>query len=471
LGRSGAKTILFKVSGVIELTSRLNIKDNVTIAGQTAPGDGICLKNYEANVGGNNVIIRFIRFRPGPGGEPDCIWGRYLNNVILDHCTMGWAVDECASFYSNLNFTMQWCILHEALNNSTHPKGAHGYGGLWGGKNASFHHNLLIHNSSRNPRFNGWKRSGLDYNNPQDEERMDFRNNVLFNWGGNTGYGGEAAGKYNVVNNYYKPGPASSATHMVQIDKDGTTNAAITPKHGTFYIDGNYYYGSPSKTADNTTAIKNNSGQALSACLVSTPYDCTPVTTHTAEEAYEKVLAVVGASLARDTIERRLVREVRSGTPTFTGSKTKKKGLIDSPADAEGYGVLNYQTGNVPADTDIDGIPDGWLEQHYPGSKATDLNAEGYTYLEVYLNSLVEHITSQQGNFTGIESPTAGDRPTVYYDAAAGEVRVQSAVPVQSTRLYSLQGSALPRVNGRGVYLVQVSLKNGQVFTGKIIVE
>lgn len=489
LNQTGTRTIMFKVSGLIELTSRLSIsKGNVTIAGQSAPGDGICLKNYDVTVDADNVIIRYMRFRMGDekNVESDALWGRYKNNIMIDHCSMSWSVDECSSFYSNNNFTMQWCLLAESLRISVHDKGTHGYCGLWGGKNATFHHNLMAHHDSRNPRFNGWKRSGLNYVNPFDEERMDFRNNVVYNWGSKTGYGGEAMGKYNVVNNYYKAGPGttSSKTQMIQVDIDASTS--YYPRYGRFYISGNYLFGNPPITQNNRQGVKNNTGQILDSCLVNIPYNINPILQHTAEKAFEKVLSFAGASLKRDVIDLRISNEARNGTTTYTGSKGGTKGLIDTQTDVGGWPVYNSTA--APVDSDIDGIPDGWLDLNYTGKKATDFNPEGYTFLEVYLNSLVASITEEQSKdalISSIESPIISvSEPKAYFDKSAGGITILSQKEMVVVSVYSIDGRGYKTIKTEkvttmfiemsgfknGVYLIKINYSDGDSGTAKVII-
>lgn len=218
--KSGKRIIVFDVAGVIALKSDLKFADNITILGQTAPSPGITLRYYTVQPGNNN-IIRFLRIRRGEekniNDGADATWQRNKTGIIFDHCSFSWSIDEVASFYDNNNFTMQWCTVAESLTNPGHSKGAHGYGGIWGGKLASFHHNFVGHLMNRGPRFNGarygWTgyTSNKDYDtykweNPVQAENVDFRNCVMYNAQG-TCYGGPGGGQINIVNNYYKAGP------------------------------------------------------------------------------------------------------------------------------------------------------------------------------------------------------------------------------------------------------------------------
>ncbi|WP_187262497.1 T9SS type A sorting domain-containing protein [Pontibacter beigongshangensis] len=395
---AGARTIVFTVSGNIKLTSRLNITNgNLTIAGQTAPGDGITLQNYEMVIGADNVIIRYLRFRMGDltGNQQDAIWGRYQKNIIIDHCSMSWSIDECSSFYANQNFTMQWCLLSESLNRSAHDKNDHGYGGIWGGDKATFHHNLLAHHNSRNPRFNGY-RSGVS-NGKYPNEHVDYRNNVVYNWLGNSSYGGEN-GNYNIVNNYYKPGPATPSSRnkrIMQISFE--SNASLGVGYGKFFIDGNYVAGNPTVTADNWNGGVDYDSKVPAAARPSGVKLTEPIayemeTQHTAQQAYEAVLEKVGASLKRDAVDVRVIEEVRTGTATFTGSRTGYKGILDSQTDVGSWPELASLP--APADADNDGMPDAWeLAQGLDPNNANDRNTvgqDGYTNLEVYLDWLIE---------------------------------------------------------------------------------
>jgi hypothetical protein len=398
---SGARIVMFQVSGNIELKSRINITNgNLTIAGQTAPGDGICIQNYEVVVSASNVIIRFMRFRLGDlfEQETDAIWGRYQQNIILDHCSMSWSVDEAASFYANQNFTLQWCILSESLNESFHGKGDHGYGGIWGGDKASFHHNLLAHHNSRNPRFNGGGRSGIS-NGAYPNEHVDYRNNVIYNWRGNSAYGGEN-GNYNIVNNYYKPGPATPATNnkrIMQVSKEA--DVAYAPGYGKFYIAGNYVSGNATVTSDNWNGgVDYTSGVTKVLAQLTSPilYDYT--TEHTAEQAFERVLSYAGASLARDAVDTRVTNEVRNGTVTYNGSKTGYPGILDSQTDAGSWPVL--ASTSAPVDSDHDGMPDAWELQMKLDPSIANANGKqlstGYDNVEVYINSMVKSIIEAQ---------------------------------------------------------------------------
>ncbi len=375
----GARTVVFRISGTIALKSALIINNgDLTIAGQTAPGDGICLRDYPLIIAADNVIIRYLRIRLGDEKklEADAISCIGQKNIIIDHCSMSWGIDEVASFYDNENATVQWCLISESLNHSYHSKGDHGYGGIWGGKGASFHHNLLAHHTSRNPRFNGSRTHG-----EPDKEVVDFRNNVIYNWGENSSYGGEA-GKQNLIANYYKYGPATRATKDRIVEPyDGS---------GKWYVADNFVFGFPEITANNWAG--GVQGTFWRQARVEAPHDFAPVITHTAEQAFELVLANAGAILPkRDAIDARIIEEVRIGTATYGGTWGSGSGIIDSQAEVGGWPTL--LSAPAPQDSDLDGMADEWERSHgldpfNPNDRNGDLNGDGYTNLEKYLNRL-----------------------------------------------------------------------------------
>lgn len=392
LKRPGPKTILFKVGGIIRLQSALDISDSTTIAGQSAPGDGICIADYPVKVKGDNVIVRFMRFRMGDLAkvEDDALSGMHNKNVIIDHCSVSWSTDECASFYDNENFTMQWCIISESLRASVHRKGNHGYGAIWGGRTVSYHHNLLAHHDNRNPRM-----CGSRYSNQPDLELVDFRNNVIYNWGANSGYAGEG-GRYNFVNNYYKPGKESSNRNRIFApNSDDGTNKQSAGIWGTFYLNGNHVEDDKKVTKDNLLGLHPQPKEKNKNDIVSkTEFTIAEVKTETAEDAFDSTLKYAGASYKRDKTDVRIVNETRLGLTPVRASHNAGTcaGLIDTQSDVGGWDEYIYSENDVISDSNCDGIPDGWLEANYPGKKASNLDEEGYTLLEVYLNSLVKDI-------------------------------------------------------------------------------
>ncbi len=393
----GPRIIVFRVSGTIELEKTIHIQnDDLTIAGQTAPGDGICLKNFGIRIDADNVIIRFIRIRPGDNmkEENDAISGIRNKNTIIDHCSFSWANDEVASFYDNENFTMQWCIISESMYESSHHKGAHGYGGIWGGLNASFHHNLLSEHTSRNPRL-----CGSRYKNEPEMEKTDLRNNVIYNWGFNSIYGGEE-GYYNIVNNYFKPGPATREKVRARI-LDLTQefyNPAInkdTLGAGKFFITGNLVEGYPEISKDNWNGGvqgSNINDEIKNKSRLQEPVAHTQMKTETAKKAFTNVLNYAGANLSRDAVDKRILQEVKSGIESFGASYGGgQKGIIDSPNDVGGWPEL--KTLPPPADSDNDGMPDEWEKKFKLDPQKPDANNytldKKYTNIEVYINLLV----------------------------------------------------------------------------------
>lgn len=404
-----ARIIVFDVSGTIHLSRALNIKGNKTILGQTAPGDGICVADYPVEIKGDNVIIRYMRFRLGnkyvANHEGDGLGAMDHHNIIVDHCSVSWSIDECMSVYGGKNITVQWCIVSQSLKNAGHSKGAHGYGGNWGGSGVSYHHNLIAHNESRTPRLG--PRPGT-----QTDERMDMRNNVIYNWGGEGCYGGEGM-HMNIVNNYYKPGPCtlkSSEKVQKRIAKIGirtteyTKHSTANPnewdvmwhKWGTFYIDGNYNSLHSDVSADNWTdgiysQINNNqcdntfNETVAQQMHLTLPINYYPVTTHSAKTAYERVLGYAGANLKRDALDEIIVNDTRYGTATTTG-------------EGNNPGIINIQDDVASV---ITGTDSPWPTLTTSGDKLTVENeasiaTNGYANIENAANALVADITDAQ---------------------------------------------------------------------------
>lgn len=324
-----ARTIVFRVAGTIHLLAPLTIgRANTTIAGQSAPGGGICLADYPVQVKANNVVVRFLRFRMGDknqnqgfkdgAGGDDAFGGQRCHRLVIDHCSMSWSTDECFSVYEGDSTTLQWNLIGPPLNYSYHFEQGdtdferHGYGGIWGGQHASMHHNLFVHCNSRTPRFNGSR-----YTHAAGYENCDFRNNVIYDWGENNVYAGEG-GNYNMVNNYYKPGPSTRPSVRQRLLNPYKLDKGSHPlPYGKFYLAGNYQEASADVTAHNWRGVDMNGGTRADTALAQAhqPFDLGPVATQPAAQAYTLVLAGAGASRPRrDTLDQRLVREVRTRT-------------------------------------------------------------------------------------------------------------------------------------------------------------
>lgn len=457
--QKGARTVVFNVSGTIHLKQELKIQNNdITIAGQSAPGDGICIADYPFALSADNIIIRYMRFRLGnknvtlKGADGwDGLGGMDHRDIIIDHCSISWSIDECCSVYGNENQTVQWCIVSQSLCNAGHSKGGHGFGGNWGGAGASYHHNLLAHHVSRAPRL-GPRMS------TQERELVDLRNNVIYNWAGNGCYGGEGM-NCNIVNNYYKPGPATLTRNkgiqkrIAQIgvrtrkycestkEKDNVYQHGgkwwngwfpMLHRWGKFYIAGNvnplhadvtnsnWLYGVLEQTKDDAKVDYTFDDETQDTIRLKEPHAILQTTTHTADEAYARVLDYAGASLHRDAVDALVVGDVREGKASFGNAVSGKDkqgndihlpGIIDTqddirpqdaPADWSPWPLL----ASLPAatDSDGDGMPDAWEQAHglNPADAADGSipSTDGYTNLEVYLNSLVADITLHQNEVT-----------------------------------------------------------------------
>jgi hypothetical protein len=384
---NGPRTVVFRVGGVIPLKSKLVVHNPyLTVAGQTALGDGICLKNYTFGCfETHDVIIRHVRIRLGDesGVTQDGCGARGCDHVIFDHCSISWSIDEGFSSREGRNITFQRCIIAEALNLAGHKKyegtgKGHSFAGSISGNVGSFHHNLLAHCTGRNWSLAG----GLDRTGQRLAGRLDLRNNVIYNWRDRTTDGGVI--ELNFVNNYYLPGPATKVFTLLKPDPGD-------PERGMrAYMDGNVIEGKTEFDADNWKAYVGPA-EGMMKVRAEKPLFEPFVKTHTAREAYESVLADVGANRPKqDSVDRRILADVRKREHTYTGSRSKLPGIIDTPTDAGGW--PEYKSADPPLDSDHDGIPDDWEKGHgldptNPADGAA-YGADGYTNLERYLNEL-----------------------------------------------------------------------------------
>ncbi|MFT3980612.1 MAG: pectate lyase [Ferruginibacter sp.] len=395
------RIIVFSVAGTIHLYSRITIAGNCTIAGQSAPGDGICIADNSVGMGGDNIIVRYMRFRMGDkyqnkgmtdgSGNDDTFGSSRRKNIIIDHCSMSWSNDEIMSIYGGDSTTLQWNILSEPLNYSYHFEEGdkdfekHGYGGIWGGLHLTAHHNLFAHCNSRNPRFNGTRLGA-------SKEFSDFRNNVIYNWGGNNIYGGEE-GNYNIINNYFKYGPSTSKSVRYRIINPSKTDQL---GFGKWYVSGNHVDEAADVTANNWLGVHMGNGgtdEDKKTTVVSTVFPSQDIPTETAVNAYESVLQYGGASFRRDTLDARIMNDV----------KTRSGRIIDvqggyphgTPYQQTVHAWPALQPGTAPVDSDKDGMPDEWEEKNKlnPGD-ASDAGGhqlhKQYTNIEVYLNGLLK---------------------------------------------------------------------------------
>ncbi len=507
-------TVVFKVGGVIYLDGELRVsRSNVTIAGQTAPGDGICFAGGTVNFSGSrNVVVRYIRSRPGDILNEETSAFRIENggNFIIDHCSFSWAIEETTHFSSNENTTVQWCIISESLYNSIHKKGQRGYATQWGGEYASYHHNLLAHHNSRMPRINGSNSNDI-------ESLVDYRNNVNFNWM-NSGafYGGEweaTKGKgfcyTNVVNNYFKPGPSNSSASYFAYPSYNRSGVEVDGYAG-WYFDGNIMEGHADKTENNWLGVSSSAVGGIENIKSEVEFIKTDGEleqyenyTQSAEEALESVLTSVGAIYPkRDAHDTRLIAEFKGeveiqrysyatadhSTPTVP----KSYGIIDSQnnlvsEEDQSNGVTPwdvYETlaaDTAPDDADEDGIPDSWETENglNPEDKtdAISLMKSGYTYLELYFASLVGESLPTSKKVIKKELTV-----NVYPNPADSQARVVTHQEINSVDIYNLSGvcikrhcyntmDGIVRLHGLepGPYFLRINFESGAVKYKKIL--
>lgn len=396
----GKRIVVFAVSGTIHLETKLSIKDDITIAGQTAPGDGICLADNSVSLSGDNIIVRYLRFRMGDkyqkggmvdgNGGDDAFGGIRRKNIIVDHCSMSWSTDEVFSVYAGDSTTLQWNLISEPLNYSYHFETGdkdyehHGYGAIWGGLHMTAHHNLFAHCNNRNPRFNGIRHTPTEF--------VDYRNNVIYDWGSNTIYAGEG-GDYNIINNYFKYGPNTSKSVRYRIVNPGKNE---TIGFGKWYVNGNYVDEATDVSKNNWLGIHmGNGGTEVDKknAVIDKPHDALSIPTQKADDAYESVLKFVGASFKRDTLDERIINDVKNRTGKFIDVQGGFPHGTEYDATVNAWPNLR----SLPAqtDNDKDGIPDDWEVKHglnpADASDATKIfSNKFYTNIEVYINSIVK---------------------------------------------------------------------------------
>jgi hypothetical protein len=381
IDRREPRVIVFDVAGTIALQSPLVIRHGqVTIAGQSAPGDGITLRNYPLIIAADDVVVRYLRSRLGDasGVEADAISITRGRRIILDHVSASWSVDETLSVASRYkppedgpyDVTVQWSIISESLNHSRHAKGDHGYGTLVRGAHGAritFHHNLWAHHRARSPRPGNYLSPAEDPVGPM----IEFRSNVFYNWGGRfAGYDADKAQRvtYNFIDNAYVAGPNSTGALAFQEEN----------VEAQAYFAGNSMNGAT--PADPWSLVE---GADRPGYRLDRPAFVGAVAPESATSALTTVLSRAGASRARDAVDARIVANV--------GARSGR--IIDSQQDVGGWPEL--RGGPAPVDTDRDGMPDSWERAHGlnagdPADGRVDRNGDGYTELETYLSSLID---------------------------------------------------------------------------------
>lgn len=397
VSQEGPRTVIFRVSGIIDLQAPLVIREPyLTIVGQTAPGEGICLRNYQTSVGNtHDIIIRHMRFRPGDqvgrervaagaeGWETDALSVTRSHNVIIDHCSTSWANDEVLTVahwheaeYPLDNVTVQWTLITESLHNSTHPKGGHGLGSIFGGHTTGFHPRITMHNClyahhwARNPHFAG------DREGNAPGSLGDFRNNVIYDWGRLASHNSNPQyTSVNYIGNYLKPGPSTR-------EDQRTVGLTTGSENGRFYLEGNHLTTLPEADEDNW--LMADTGRGFTR--LEEPLEAPPVPTVDARTAYEQVLERSGA-WPRDAVDARVIDQVRNGTGR----------IIDSVNDIIALGGWpTYESTEAPQDSSGDGMPDEWKIERGLDPNAFDAhgdrNGDGYTNLEEYLHWAHEQV-------------------------------------------------------------------------------